>query len=162
VAQPRDFLREIRRKIASVTFLQFGALPIFASQCATALGRAAFTLKGIVIIVRCRPIVSKLFTGANVAQGDEGNLAAHSEIRVAGMIAVKHLAVPLALGYGRDKQIVADLNFDRAKTRRDLPAQLFARDDMTAFHRDDLAFGDVGRGEQAAPMNLALPNFRFG
>src|SRR6266550_2750459 len=88
--QSRNFRRQIRRKIASVTFLQSGALPIFASQCATALGRAAITLNGIVIIVRCRPIVSKLFTGPNVAQGDEGDLAAHSEVRVAGMIAVKH------------------------------------------------------------------------
>ncbi len=57
--------------------------------------------------------------------------------------------------------MVVDLNLNWPQPRRDFATQCFAIDDVPAFHRDDLVFGNVGRRKQAAPVNLALTEFRF-
>ena len=58
------------------------------------------------------------------------------------------------LGHRGDEQIVVDLNFHRAKHRRDCLTQSFPINNVPAFDGDDLAFGDVSRGEQTVAMDL--------
>src|SRR4029434_8743344 len=54
------------------------------------------------------------------------------------------------------------LNFNGSKQGRDFLAQLLARNDVTAFHRHDLVFGDVGRSKQSAAMDFTIAYLRFG
>lgn len=88
VAVDADFAREIRREISRVTPLQFGALPVFASESFAAIGRATFAFNGVIIVVSRRPVVREFFTGADVAHRHERNLTTHSEIRIARVIRI--------------------------------------------------------------------------
>ena len=105
--------------------------------------------------------MGQFFAGANVAHRDEGDLAAHTEIGVARVVRVQHRHLALVFIHRRDKQIIIDLNLDRAEARRDFALQRCAIDDVTAFDRHDLVLADIGRGEQTASVDFALAHVRF-
>ena len=63
--------------------LHIRALPVLASYNFPAIGRAAFAFDRIIVVIGHRPIVGELFAGADVAHGNERDLAAHAKIRVA-------------------------------------------------------------------------------
>src|SRR5262249_41771628 len=83
-----DLPREISRKISGVFLLQFPPLPVFASQRFPAIGRAAFALDRVIVVVGHRPIMGQLFSRLNVAHRDKRDLAAHPKVCVAGMIRI--------------------------------------------------------------------------
>ena len=56
---------------------------------------------------------------------------------------------------------IIDLNFHRAKQRRDFFTQSFSINNVPAFDGDDFVFGNVGDGKQTAPVNFTLAHFRF-
>jgi len=61
------------------------------------------------------------------------NLAADTEVRVAGMIAVKHRTFAFFLRDRRNKEMIVNLNFHRAKPRSDFTTQGFAIDNVSAL-----------------------------
>jgi len=68
---------------------------------------------------------------------------------------------PFFVRHGSDEQILADLNFHRAKPWCDSFAQSFPINDMSAFDRDGFIFGNVHRRKQTAPMDLTRANLSF-
>ena len=51
------------------------------------------------------------------------------------------------VSHRRNEQFIVDLNFDRPKPWHDFTPQGFTVDNVAAFHRNDLAFGDIGFGK---------------
>jgi hypothetical protein len=142
-----DFSREIGGEVTGITLLQFRALPVFAGKNFPTMGRAAFAFDRVVVVIGHRPIVREFFASVDVVYSDERDLAAHAEIWIARMIAVKHRTLAFFVGHRRDKQIIVDLNFHWTKAGRDLFAQSFSINDVAAFHRNDFVFCNVGCGE---------------
>jgi hypothetical protein len=99
--------------------------------------------------------VGQFLATTNVMHGNENNVAADTEIRVAGMIAVKHRSLAFFRLYRSDEQIVADLNFDWTETRVDI-AEFLSGHDVAAFHRHNFVFHKIGGREQAMAMDWAL------
>jgi len=60
------------------------------------------------------------------------------------MIAIQHRQFSFDGIHRRDEQVVVDLDFDRPQLRRDFATQSFAVDNVSTFHDDDFALGDVG------------------
>jgi hypothetical protein len=63
------------------------------------------------------------------------------------MIQVQHRQLALFIAYRGDEQVIPDLNFYRAKLRRDSFTQSFSVNNVPTFHRDDFVFGNVGYGK---------------
>ena len=72
--------------MARVTFLQSGALPVFAGENFPAIGRATFAFDRVIVVIGHGPIVGEFFAAAYVAHGYERDLAAHAKIRIARVI----------------------------------------------------------------------------
>ncbi len=141
--------------------MQFGTLPVFAGEGAAAFWRAAFAFHGIIIVIRDAPIVRQFFAGADVADGDECDFTTNPKVRIAGVVAVEHRSFALFLRHWRNKQIVANLNFDWAESRRDLAAQKIAGHDMSTFDGHDFILRNISRGKKTVTMNGALAHFCF-
>ena len=72
------------------------------------------------------------------------------------MITVEHRSFAFFLRHRRDEEMITDLNFHRAKQRRDFFPQRFPINNVSAFDSDDLVLSDVGRGKQTTPVNFTL------
>src|SRR5882724_7857173 len=99
----RDLIGKVSSEITVIACLQFRPLPIFAGKNATAIGRAAFALHFVAVVVGHAPVMGQLFSGTNIANGDEDNITAQAEVGVAGMIAVEHGTFAFLLGNRRDE-----------------------------------------------------------
>src|SRR5438477_6449858 len=98
--------------------------------------------------------MGELFTRADVAHGDEDDVAAQAEIGVTAMVAVEHGTLTFLFRHRRNKEIIANLNFDWTEPRVDI-GQLLATDDASSLDHDHFIPADVGDGEQAAAVNGA-------
>src|SRR4029077_10193922 len=86
----RNLIVKESSEMTVIACLQFRPLPIFASKNTTAIGRAALAFHLVSVVVRRAPVMGQFFLGANIAKGDEDNIATQAEVGVAGMIAVEH------------------------------------------------------------------------
>ena len=143
---PIDPLLQVPREHPSIFSLQILVPPIFPGDHAAARCRPAPASQGVVVVIGGGPIVRQLLANLNLPQRDKHNLPLHPDIRIAGMIAENHAAFAL-LGVARpDKKIIGDLNFRRPQDWCDL-AQRRAREDVSAFHADDLARLEFANGK---------------
>jgi hypothetical protein len=62
----------------------------------------------------------------------------------------------------RDKLVIANLNLDRTKFRRDFALQKIAADNVTTLDHDDLTLGNVGSSKKPFAVNWTLSHLGFG
>jgi hypothetical protein len=63
------------------------------------------------------------------------------------VIQIQHRQLALFVRYRGDEQVITDLNFHRAKHRRDFFTQSFSINNMPAFDGDHFVFGNVSDGK---------------
>ncbi len=93
--------------------------------------------------------------------GDEYDLALDGDVRVAGVIAEDHGAFALGGVERAYIKVAGNLDFGRSENGRDV-AELFAREDVTAFDADDFTGLKLCDGKQTASVDRAGADFRFG
>ena len=59
-----DFFREIRREVPAIPLLQLRTLPILTRKRSATSARAALAFNRVIVVIRCRPVVSGSSPGA--------------------------------------------------------------------------------------------------
>jgi hypothetical protein len=118
-------------------------LPVFAGENLPAIGRATVAFDRIIVVIGHGPIVSEFFAGPDLTHRDECDLAADAKVRIARVIRIQHRQLALFVSYRGNEQIVIDLNFHGTEPWRDLCAQSFSINNVSAFHGNDFVFCNV-------------------
>src|SRR5262249_13821247 len=114
--------------------------------------RIASAFELIVVIIRCRPIVSQFFSRLDVAHRDKHDLALQSDIRIAGMIGEDHASLALLLTDGADEQVFCylDLRWTELLTHFSKSPSM---KDMSALHANDFTCMNRLDGKQTSAVN---------
>src|SRR5215813_15466305 len=88
-----------------VLFLQLFLHPVLSGHDPAAIPAPAFAFHFIVLVIRRRPVVGEFFSRRDIPHRNENNLPLDSNVRVAGMVRIKHRAVSLRLIYRRDEKL---------------------------------------------------------
>ena len=92
--------------------------------------------------------------GADVAHGDQDDVAREAHVRLAGMIDEEHDRLVLCVLYGGQVKAAGNLDPGVLQAFRQGP-QRSGSDDVTAFDRDELAGGGRRHGNQSAARDRA-------